>query len=288
MPFTRFFLASEEATRLPGDIIPMDVSPGMDHHIGMLQRVPIGPVLGITPFNFPLNLVAHKVAPCLAAGNPIVLKPAPQTPLTACLLGEIIRETRLPSGAISILPCTNDVAGMMVEDDRFQALSFTGSVSVGWRLKGQAGKKRVLLELGGNAGIIIEPDTDINVVVQRCATGGFSYSGQTCISVQRIYAHDQIYESFLTQFLTHVEALMIGNPLEEQTVIGPLIHEQAAHRVESWIQEAVSQGARVLTGGTRQGPFIIPTVLTDVTPPDENLMRRSLRPIGHDHTLPRI
>ncbi|NKB80445.1 MAG: aldehyde dehydrogenase family protein [Nitrospirales bacterium] len=261
-----FSIASEEAKRIPSDMIPMDISPGMEHHIGMLQRFPIGPVLGITPFNFPLNLVAHKVAPCLAAGNPIVIKPAPQTPLTACLLGSIILEAGLPPGSISILPCDNQVAETMVQDPQLQALSFTGSVAVGWMLKGKAGKKRVLLELGGNAGVIIEPDAHVEFAVQRCVTGGFSYSGQTCISVQRMYVHDHVYEAFLEQFLERVKGLSIGNPLEDSTIIGPLIDEKAASRVEQWIQEATSQGATVLLGGTRHGAIVTPTVLTDVTP----------------------
>ena len=261
-----FSIASEETSRIPSEMIPMDVNPGMEHHIGMLQRFPIGPILGITPFNFPLNLVAHKVAPCLAAGNPIVIKPAPQTPLTACLLGSIILETDLPPGSISILPCEDQVAEMMVQDSRVQALSFTGSVTVGWMLKNKAGKKRVLLELGGNAGVIIEPDTSMELAVQRCITGGFSYSGQTCISVQRIYVHAHVYESFLEQFLERVEGLPIGNPLEDSTIIGPLIDEKAASRVEEWIREATLQGATVLVGGTRHGAIMTPTVLTDVTP----------------------
>ena len=182
-----FTLASEETKRMLGETIPMDVSPGMEHHLGILRRVPIGPVLGITPFNFPLNLVAHKLAPCLAVGNPFLLKPAPQTPLTALLLGEIISRLNLPSGAVSILPCENALAESMVRDARIQALSFTGSAAVGWSLKNKAGKKRVALELGGNAAVIIEPDANLQLAAQRCVTGGLSYSGQTCISVQRVY-----------------------------------------------------------------------------------------------------
>ena len=162
----------------------------MEHHQGILRRFPIGPVLGISPFNFPLNLVAHKVAPCLAAGNPIVIKPAPQTPLTALLLGEVVLDAGLPPGALNIIPCSNDLAEILVQAPQFQALSFTGSAVVGWMLKSKAGKKRVLLELGGNAGVVVEPDSPIDFVVQRCTTGGFGYSGQTCISVQRIYVHE--------------------------------------------------------------------------------------------------
>lgn len=259
-----FSIACEEAKRIQGEIIPMDISPGMERHLGLAQRGPIGPVLCITPFNFPLNLVAHKVAPCLAVGNPILLKPAPQTPLTALRLGQLFQELDLPEGTLSILPCENSLAESMVRDARIQALSFTGSAAVGWGLKGKAGKKRVLLELGGNAAVIIEPDADLHVAAQRCVTGGFSYSGQTCISVQRIYIHDQVYDAFLNQLLPLVEALPIGNPADDSTVIGPLINEHAAIRVETWIQEAVQQGAQVMKGGTRHRSLMEPTVLTNV------------------------
>jgi glyceraldehyde-3-phosphate dehydrogenase (NADP+) len=261
-----FTVAAEEAGRLGGEIIPMDRMPSMDRHLGLLRRAPIGPVLGITPFNFPLNLVAHKVAPCLAAGNPMVLKPAPQTPLTALLLAEIVLETDLPPGALSVVPCENAVAEQMVTDERFKAVSFTGSAAVGWMLKAKSGKKRVLLELGGNAGVIVEPDADLELAAARCAVGGYAYSGQTCISVQRIFAHESVYDRFVEQFVARVKALKTGDPAEETTVIGPLIDEAAAKRVEQWIQEAASQGARVLTGGKRTGSVVEATVLANVTP----------------------
>ena len=261
-----FTIASEEAKRLPGETIPMDVSSGMEPYLGILRRVPIGPVLGITPFNFPLNLVAHKVAPCLATGNPILLKPAPQTPFTAFLLGEIICGLGLPPGTFSVLPCKNELAETMVRDPRIQALSFTGSASVGWNLKGKAGKKRVALELGGNAAVIIEPDANLSLAAQRCAIGGFSYAGQTCISVQRIYLHQDIYDPFLKLLLDQIRSLPCGDPLQESTVVGPLINQQTAIRVESWIQEAIKQGAECLLGGTRQGAIVTPTVLTNVSP----------------------
>ena len=259
-----FSIACEEAKRIPGEVIPMDVSPGMEHHLGLGQRVPIGPVLCITPFNFPLNLVAHKVAPCLAVGNPILLKPAPQTPLTALELGRLFQELDLPEGTLSVLPCENALAESMVRDPRIQALSFTGSATVGWSLKDKAGKKRVLLELGGNAAVIVEPDADLNLAAQRCVTGGFAYSGQTCISVQRIYLHDDVYDAFLDRLIPLVEALPAGNPAEDATVVGPLIDERAAVRVETWIREAVQQGATLKTGGTRDKSLIHPAVLTDV------------------------
>ncbi len=259
-----FSIACEEAKRIPGEVIPMDVSPGMERHLGIGQRVPIGPVLCITPFNFPLNLVAHKVAPCLAVGNPILLKPAPQTPLTALRLGRLFQELDLPEGTLSILPCENALAESMVRDPRIQALSFTGSAAVGWSLKDKAGKKRVLLELGGNAAVIIEPDADLHQAAQRCVTGGFAYSGQTCISVQRMYLHDDVYDAFLDRVLPLVESLAAGDPADDSTVVGPLIDERAAIRVETWIQEAVRQGARLRTGGTRDRALIRPAILTDV------------------------
>jgi acyl-CoA reductase-like NAD-dependent aldehyde dehydrogenase len=261
-----FTIASEEAKRMPGETIPMDNSPGMEHHMGILQRVPIGPVLGITPFNFPLNLVAHKIAPCLAVGNPFLLKPAPQTPLTALLLGEIFCELELPPGTLSVLPCENTLAETMVRDPRIQALSFTGSASVGWSLKDKAGKKRVALELGGNAAVIVEPDSNIKLAAQRCAAGGLSYSGQTCISVQRIYIHQDVYDQFVENLLVQVRSLPSGDPLNETTVVGPLINKQTAVRVENWIQDAIDQGADCLCGGTRQEAIVTPTVLANVGP----------------------
>lgn len=259
-------VAAEEAKRLPGDVLPLDWTPGLDSYLGITRRVPIGPILGITPFNFPLNLVVHKVAPALAAGNPIVIKPAPQTPLTALLLGELIRDTDLPPGAVSVVPCSNAVAERMVTDDRFKLLSFTGSAAVGWMLKSKCGKKKIVLELGGNAGVIVEPDADLEVAVQRCVVGGYAYSGQTCISVQRVYVHEAVYQAFLDKLLAKVRAMKTGDPAHLETVVGPVIDQGAARRIEEWVQEAVAQGARVHTGGGRDGSLVQPTVLTDVTP----------------------
>jgi acyl-CoA reductase-like NAD-dependent aldehyde dehydrogenase len=259
-----FAIAGEEAKRIPGEVVPLDISPGTDRHFGIARRFPIGPILGITPFNFPLNLVAHKVAPAIAVGNPIVLKPAPQTPLTALLLGEVLSHLGLPDGMFSILPCANPLAERMVADDRFAMVSFTGSAAVGWKLKSKAGKKRVVLELGGNAGVIVEPDADLDRTAERCAVGGYGYSGQTCISVQRIYVHESIYQPFLERLLKHVRSLKTGDPLDESTTIGPLIDENAAKRVESWIQEAVAGGATLQLGGKRRGSLVDATVLTDV------------------------
>ena len=259
-----FAIAGEEAKRIPGEVVALDISPGTDRHFGIARRFPIGPILGITPFNFPLNLVAHKVAPAIAVGNPIVLKPAPQTPLTALLLGEVLSHLGLPDGMFSILPCANALAERMVADDRFAMVSFTGSAAVGWKLKSKAGKKRVVLELGGNAGVIVEPDADLDRAAERCAVGGYGYSGQTCISVQRIYVHESIYQPFLERLLKHVRSLKAGDPLDEATTIGPLIDENAAKRVELWIQEAVAGGATLQLGGKRRGSLVEATVLTDV------------------------
>ena len=261
-----FTIAAEEAKRIPGEVIPLDWTPGMDSHVGILRRVPIGPVLGITPFNFPLNLVAHKVAPALAAGNPIVIKPAPQTPMTALLLAEVALEAGVPPGGLNVLPCDNQVAERLVVDPRFKLLSFTGSAAVGWMLKAKCGKKKVVLELGGNAGVIVEQDADLDFAAQRCASGGFGYAGQTCISVQRIFVHHSVVDLFTTKFLLQVARLKGGDPNDEATVVGPLIDQHAAHRVEEWIGEAVAQGARVLLGGKRMGSVVEATVLTNVTP----------------------
>ena len=259
-----FTIAAEEAKRIGGEVVPLDWTPGTDPYWGVTRRVPLGAVLGITPFNFPINLVAHKVAPALAAGNSILIKPAPQTPLTALLLGELAVEAGLPAGALNIVPCANDVAERLVSDPRFKLLSFTGSAQVGWMLKAKAGKKKVLLELGGNAGVIVEPDADLEFAAQRCAVGGFTYAGQTCISVQRILVHESIVEPFTAKLLAQVGALKAGDPSDEATVIGPLIDGKATARVEGWIQEAVAQGAKVLAGGTSAGSVLQATVLSNV------------------------
>ena len=222
-----FTVAAEEARRIPGEVVPLDWTPGFDTHLGILRRFPIGPILGITPFNFPLNLVAHKVAPALASGNPILIKPAPQTPLTALLLGEVIMEAGIPPGGLNVVPCDNTLAERMVVDPRFKLLSFTGSASVGWMLKAKCGKKKVTLELGGNAGVVIEPDADLELAAQRCAAGGFGYAGQTCISVQRVFVHHSVADVFTTKLLMHVARLKVGDPSDETTSIGPLIDQAA-------------------------------------------------------------
>lgn len=259
-------VAAEEAKRIPGEVVPLDWTPQTESYLGMVRRFPIGPIVGITPFNFPLNLVVHKVAPALAAGNPILIKPAPQTPLTALLLGEVALEAGLPAGGLNVVPCDNAIAERLVIDPRFKLLSFTGSAPVGWMLKAKCGKKKVTLELGGNAGVIIEPDADLDIAAQRCATGGFGYAGQTCISVQRVLVHHSVADAFTTKLLLQVARLKAGDPADETTTIGPLIDPAATQRVENWIEEAVSQGARVLLGGKRLGTVLEATVLTNVKP----------------------
>lgn len=257
-------IAAEEAKRIPGEVVPLDWTPQTESYLGMVRRFPLGPIVGITPFNFPLNLVVHKVAPALAAGNPILIKPAPQTPLTALLLGEVAVEAGLPAGGLNVVPCDNTIAERLVIDPRFKLLSFTGSAPVGWMLKAKCGKKKVTLELGGNAGVIIEPDADLDLAAQRCATGGFGYAGQTCISVQRILVHHSVADAFTTKLLLQVARLKAGDPTDDATTVGPLIDPRATQRVEGWIEEAVSQGARVLLGGKRVGTVLEATVLTNV------------------------
>jgi acyl-CoA reductase-like NAD-dependent aldehyde dehydrogenase len=258
-----FSVAAEESKRIYGEIVPLDWLPGNENREALVRRVPLGPVTGITPFNFPLNLVAHKVAPALAAGNPILLRPASQTPVSSLLLAEIVLGAGWPGDAIAVLPCSTDTAGPLVEDDRIKLLTFTGSPVVGWGLKGRAGRKRVTLELGGNAAVIVNDDADVSYAAERVAWGGFAYSGQTCISVQRVLVHEAVYDEFARELVRRVEALRVGDPLEEETDVGPLIDGANAARVEEWLDEARARGARVLTGGEREGNLWRPTVVAD-------------------------
>ena len=248
-----FQVAAEEARRIYGEIVPLDWLPGNDDRVAHVRRVPLGPIVGISPFNFPLNLVAHKVAPALAAGNPIVLRPASQTPVSSLKLAEIILAAGWPADAIAVVPCSTDVARPLVEDDRVKLLTFTGSPAVGWALKARAGRKRVTLELGGNAAVIVNDDADVAYAAERVVWGGFGFAGQTCISVQRVFVHDAVYDAFTAEFRRRVEALVVGDPLDEATDVGPLIDSGAAERVEEWVDEAVAGGATVLAGGTRDG-----------------------------------
>jgi acyl-CoA reductase-like NAD-dependent aldehyde dehydrogenase len=221
-------------------------------------------VAGISPFNFPLNLVAHKVAPALAAGNPILLRPASQTPVSALVLGEIVLEAGWPEGGIAVLPSSTETARPLVEDGRIKLLTFTGSPAVGWALKGRAGRKRVTLELGGNAAVIVNGDADVAYAAERVAWGGFVYSGQTCISVQRVLVHESVHDAFVAGLVQRAEAMKVGDPLDESTDVGPLIDAAAAERVDDWVGEAKAAGATVLTGGTRDGSLWPPTVLANL------------------------
>lgn len=261
-----FQLAAEESKRMAGEYLPLDVSVRSQNRTAINKRFPIGPILGISPFNFPLNLVVHKIAPAIASGNPIIIKPATKTPLTALLLAEVISESGWPDGGLSVFPCATNLAGQMVADERFQMLTFTGSAAVGWRLKRIAGKKRVTLELGGNAGAIIDSDENLEHTIKRCAVSAFSFSGQICISLQRLFIDKKIYDNFIPAFLDVVKALKMGDPLNEETKVGPMIEEQAARRIESWVAEAVKEGAHILHGGVRKGSFYEPTVIANTTP----------------------
>ncbi len=258
-----FSVAAEEAKRIYGEVVPLDWLPGNEGRWAQVRRVPLGPIAGITPFNFPLNLVAHKVAPALAAGNPILLRPASQTPLTALALGRIVLEAGWPEDAIAVLPCSTEVARPLVEDDRIKLLTFTGSPLVGWGLKGRAGRKRVTLELGGNAAVIVNDDADVAYAAERVAWGGFAYAGQTCISVQRVFVHEAVYDAFATELVRRAEALHVGDPLDETTDVGPVIDAANAERIAEWLEEARAAGARVLTGGHREGTLWRPTVVAD-------------------------
>ena len=257
-----FNVAAEESTRIYGEYLPLDWQEYTAGRWGIVRRFPLGPVAGITPFNFPLNLVAHKVAPAIAAGCPLVLKPAPQTPLCSLLLAEAVQQAGWPDGGLNVIPLSNEDAGLLVTDERIKLISFTGSAPVGWAIKRNAGKKKVLLELGGNAAVIVHSDADIAFAAERCVAGGFSYAGQTCISVQRILIERSVYGKFLDLLLAGVSKLRTGDPLDETTDLGPLIRESDAIRAADWIQEAVRGGARLLCGGQRRGSVLEPTVLT--------------------------
>ena len=261
-----FTVAAEETTRIPGEYLSLDWQQFTSGRWGIVRRFPLGPIAGITPFNFPLNLVAHKVAPAIAAGCPIILKPAPQTPLTAFLLAEAVEQAGLPDGAFNALPLSNEDAGLLVSDERIKMISFTGSAPVGWDIKRRAGKKKVVLELGGNAGVIVHGDADLAWAAERCVTGGFSYAGQTCISVQRILVERSAFKKFTDLLLDGVSRLQVGDPMDESTDLGPLIRESDAIRASDWVQEAVQNGATLLCGGKRHGSVLEPTVLTGTRP----------------------
>ena len=266
-----FRIAAEEAVRIYGEVMPLDISPRAQGYTGQWKRVPIGACSFISPFNFPLNLAAHKVAPALAVGCPFVLKPASMTPIGALIIGEVLAETDLPAGAFSILPARRDGADLFTVDERLKLLSFTGSPGVGWELKKKAGKKPVVLELGGNAAVIVDEDADLNDAVERIIFGAFYQSGQSCIGVQRIMIHAKIYDQLRSLLVDKTRALIMGDPLNEDTFIGPVISEKEAIRLEDWINRAVNAGGKLLCGGKREGAMLEATLLEDV-PGDQDLV----------------
>lgn len=259
-----FRIAAEESVRMTGEVQTMDISPRAKGYRGMWKRVPIGPCSFISPFNFPLNLAAHKIAPAIAVGCPFVMKPASRTPLGAIIMGEVLAETNLPKGAFSILPASRDGADLFTTDDRLKLLSFTGSPDVGWDLKARCGKKKVVLELGGNAAVIIDSDANLDDAMERVIFGAFYQSGQSCIGVQRILIHADIYDKFRDMLVAKAKTLIAGDPKDRDTFIGPMIHVKEATRLDGWVQEAVSLGGTLLCGGKRDGAMLEATLLENV------------------------
>ena len=257
-------LGAEEAERMFGESIPLDIVPSSKDRFGITRRFPIGPIAGISPFNFPLNLSLHKVAPAIASGNPIILKPPSKDPLVMLRVAEIIHEAGVPEGSVSVLPMSRELGDRMVADERFKLLSFTGSPAVGWRMKDRAGKKKVVLELGGNAGLIVDKSANLDWAVKRAVVGAYAFSGQTCISVQRMYVHADIWDEFMPRFIAASAALRQGDPADPATDIGPMVDQKNALRTQAWVDEAVAAGGELLLGGKVSGTFFPPTVLTDV------------------------
>ncbi len=260
-----FIVAAEESKRLPKEYISLDWTAAGEGKEGIVKYFPVGLIAGIAPFNFPMNLAVHKIAPAIAAGCPIILKPASSTPLSTLELAKIIDRTELPKGAVSIIPMNRTAGNQLVTDERFKLLSFTGSPVVGWEMKRNAGKKKVVLELGGNAAVVITPSANIEKVTVKCVAGGFAYSGQVCIHAQRFYVHESIFEKFTFQFIEATKKLKQGNPEELSTDISSMIDEENAKRVEALINEAIQQGAEILFGGKRIGTFVEPTIITKTT-----------------------
>ena len=280
-----FRIAAEESVRMRGELQALDISPRARGYRGMWKRVPIGPCSFISPFNFPLNLAAHKVAPALAVGCPFVMKPASRTPLGAIIMGEVLAEVTepngpLPKGAFSILPCSRDGADLFTTDDRLKLLSFTGSPDVGWALKARSGKKKVVLELGGNAAVVVDHDTDLDDAVERIAFGAFYQSGQSCIGVQRILVHDFVYEAMKEKLVAKTGSLIAGDPKNEDTFIGPMISEGEAKRLHDWVLEAHSNGADVLCGGHREGAMLEATLMENVAPSEKICTEEAFGPVA--------
>ncbi len=259
-----FRVSAEEAKRIGGDVIDLDWLPGHEQRTGIVRRFPIGVIAGITPFNFPINLVAHKIGPAIASGNTMVLKPASKTPIVALLLARIIEQSDLPKGAVSILPGASSEALPLLEDERVRLVTFTGSSEVGWHIKQHCGKKKVVLELGGNAGVIVADDANLDWAVARLLFGGFTSNGQSCISVQRVFVHDDVYDAFVQRFAALTGKMRVGPPLAEDSDISSMVDSGSTKKVKAWIDEAVSQGAKVVCGGEIQSGVLLPTVLTDV------------------------
>jgi len=290
-----FRVAAEEARRIESEFFDLDWLAGMEDRYALVRRFPIGVVGAITPFNFPLNLVAHKIAPAIAAGCPIVLKPSSQTPIVALMLTKLLDDAGLPPGALSVLPAAARDTGPLVEDERVKLLTFTGSPAVGWDLKRRANRKRVALELGGNAGCIVHRDGDIDLAVGRIVYGAFAHAGQSCISVQRVFAHEEVFDAFQAALLKKVDALTVGDPSDPSVDLGGVIDDEAAERIAAWLDEARAAGAKVLTGGGRQGRVFEPTVLTEVDPELKVCSQEAFAPLliveryeGFDDALARL
>jgi acyl-CoA reductase-like NAD-dependent aldehyde dehydrogenase len=276
-----FTFAAEEAKRMHGETVPLDAIPSGEGYFGYYVRRPVGVIVGISPFNFPLNLVAHKVAPALAAGNTMVLKPASWTPVTAVLLCQVLEKAGLPPGALNLIVGPGGTVGeWLVTDPRVAKITLTGSVQVGRQILSMAGIKKVTLELGNTGPVIIAPDADLEYAAKRCAIGAYYNSGQVCISVQRIYSQRPVYDAFTDRFVQASKGMVVGDPLDERVDVGPMIDEKEARRIESWVTEAQGGGAHVLTGGSRQGAVYQPTVLTDVTPAMKVVADEAFAPIA--------
>lgn len=261
-----FRVSAEEAKRIGGEVIDLDWLPGHEQRTGIVRRFPIGVIAGISPFNFPINLVAHKVGPAIASGNTIVLKPASKTPIVALLLAEVIDRTDLPKGAVSVLPGKASDTAPLLEDERVKLVTFTGSSDVGWHIKQHCGKKKVVLELGGNAGVIVADDANLDWAVARLIFGGFTSNGQSCISVQRIFVHEKVYDAFVMKFTSLVKKMNVGPPLAEDSDISAMVDTASTDKVKSWIDESVAQGAKIICGGKTRNSVLLPTVLADVKP----------------------
>jgi len=258
-----FRLGAEEAERMYGEMIPLDIQANSKGRIGVTRRFPVGPVAAISPFNFPLNLAVHKVAPAIATGCPVVLKPPSKDPTVMLKVAEIIEQSGAPEGSVSVLPMTRELGDRMVADPRFKLLSFTGSPAIGWAMKERAGRKRVVLELGGNAGVIVDRSADLDWAVKRTIVGAFAYAGQVCISVQRMFVHEDVMEDFLARFVRAAKGLKLGDPLDATTDVGPMVDDKAAERTQAWVDEAVQMGGKILLGGRAEGTFFPPTILTN-------------------------